>query len=175
MKQSLKSSASKSGLPPGTLVHIGNYKQNESEVFALAYNRNKNEKLSLQSLNELLEYKDKDYVIWVNITGLKNVDLIEDIGKSFDIHSLVLEDILNTHQRVKFENYQTYLFFVLKKLHFDSDKIRIIDDQISLLVLNNFVFTFIETIEPLFDSIKKDLTIQTVSLGIMVLTIWYML
>jgi len=87
------------------------------------------------------------------IEGLKNVDFIDQLGHHFNIHPLVLEDILNTHQRPKFEDYDDYLFFVLKGVFISNDIFNIDFEQISIIANDKFVFTFKE---------KSDDTLLTV-------------
>ena len=91
------------------------------------------------------------------IDGLKDVSIIEAIGHHFDIHPLVLEDILNTHQRPKFEEFNDYLYIVIKAISMGNRSLKVKYEQISLLVLQNFVFTFIEKPDTLFHPILNRL------------------
>jgi magnesium transporter len=127
-------------------------------ISAIAYNSKKLKELKIGSIDELLQYENKDYTIWVNITGLENIGIIEDIGKYFKIHPIVIADILNIHQRVKFEDYQDYLFLVFKKLNFKEKSTNIRTEQVSVLILENFVFTFNESSDSRYEFIKKRLS-----------------
>ena len=109
----------------------------------------------IQSAEEILQYKDCDTVSWVIIEGLANVETVERIGSIFDIHQLVLEDILNTHQRPKFEDHDDYLFIVLKYLQSENEPFTLIYEQISLLVLKNLVIVFKEKKDDLFNPILQ--------------------
>jgi magnesium transporter len=93
----------------------------------------------------------------VNIAGLKDIEIIESVGRNFHIHPLVLEDILNTHQRPKFEEFTDYLFIVLKQLSFEMSTLTVNYEQISILVLKNFIFTFNEKPDDVFDPIRRRL------------------
>jgi len=101
----------------------------------------------------------KDFVRWIEITGLTEVERIEEIGKQFDIHPLVLEDILNPDQRPKFEDYGTFIFIVLKKLLWDEPNEIFESEQISLILGANFVISFSElesdTFNPILERIKR--------------------
>lgn len=150
--------ANKVGLPPGTLVHVGDVSGISTSITLIDYTKDQLIEKQIGSIDEILEYKETDTVTWVIIEGLSNTDTIKDIGRHFGIHQLVLEDILNTHQRPKFEEYEDYLYIVLKSLlpvenkHFSVDY-----EQISILVLENFVFTFKEKNDDLFDSVRERL------------------
>lgn len=157
MSESLSYASEKSGLPPGSLVHVGEVHQHEHRISVISYNKFSLEKRIVKSIAELLPYQNGDTVTWVIIDGLKDVSIIDDIGKHFDIHALVLEDILNTHQRPKFEEFEDYLYIVLKALTIGSDEFTVEYEQISLLLLKNFVFTFKEKPDAIFDPILNRL------------------
>ena len=153
MSESLSSASKKSGLAPGTLVHIGEVHEHEHSIMMMNYNSTKLEKHTINSIEELLPYKTTDSVTWVIIEGLKDIAIADAIGQYFDIHPLVLEDILNTNQRTKFEEYPDYLYFVIKATSLHKGRFNIEYEQISILVLKNFVFTFMEKPDALFNPI----------------------
>jgi len=155
MTESLHSASDKSGLPPGTLIHIGDVLETATRMSVIDYSTEKFEETKIQSIEEILKYKDSNTVTWVIIEGLANVDIVERIGAMFDIHQLVLEDILNTHQRPKFEEYDDHLYIVLKSLLPEDDVFAVTYEQISFLVLKNFVFAFKEKKDDLFHSIQQ--------------------
>lgn len=155
MTNSLNSFSEKAGMPPGTLVHVGESQEHEPRISIIDYSKKEIVVEEIGSIEDILQYKDKKSITWVNIEGLKNVQLIEAIGQAFNIHSLVLEDILNTHQRPKFEEYDDYLYIVLKGVSLKSEGSSVIYEQISILTLDNFVFTFRESQDDLFITLVK--------------------
>ena len=157
MSESLSSASEKSGLPPGSLVHVGEVHAHEHKISVINYNKSTLEKHTVKSIEELLPYKTTDTITWVIVDGLKDVSIIDAIGQHFDIHALVLEDILNTHQRPKFEEFNDYLYIVLKAISLGNEEFNVEYEQISLLILNNFVFTFMEKPDELFDPILNRL------------------
>ena len=157
MSESFSFASEKSGLPPGSLVHVGEVHQHEHKISVVNYNKATIKKHTVKSIEELLPYKTTDTITWVIIDGLKEVSIIEAIGQSFDIHPLVLEDILNTHQRPKFEEFNDYLYIVVKAISIETNTLNVEYEQISLLILNNFVFTFMEQPDKLFDPILNRL------------------
>jgi magnesium transporter len=155
--RTLSSAAKKSGFAPGTLVHVGTRHEHDHSIMVANYNHTILEKRTICSIEELLPYKTTDTVTWVIVDGLKDVALVEAIGQHFDIHPLVLEDILNTNQRTKFEEYPDYLYFVIKATSLIKGSFNVEYEQISILVLDNFVFTFMEKPDQLFDPILNRL------------------
>ena len=150
MPKSFSSLSYKAGLPPGAIVHVGDVHQAEIKISVINYNINGIEEYTDVSVEQLLEYKRGDVVTWVLIEGLSDAALIGRIGDLFDIHPLVIEDILTTHQRPKFEEYDHYLYIVLKSLISNSEQFSVKDEQISILVLDGLVFTFKEKSDELF-------------------------
>ena len=106
----------KTGLPPGSLIHIGEKKAERVRIRILDYDENQFEEKEAKTIEECFPFKDKPTTTWINIDGLHQVDIIEKIGKEFDFHPLLLEDILNTEQRPKIEDFETHIYIVLKML-----------------------------------------------------------
>lgn len=155
MADSYKSASEKAGLPPGSLIHVGKVRDGKSGITGIRYNREKSERLQLTSIAHILPELEAGTITWVNIDGLGDTGIFEAIGQNFNIHPLVLEDILNTHQRPKFEEFDDYLFIVLKALFIEKATLAIQYEQISILVLKNIVFTFKEQPDALFNPIIR--------------------
>lgn len=155
MGNSLSNISEKSGMSPGSLVHVGEIHQAKSRISAVDYSRGDIEEFSVESVKDLLPYRDHDSVTWVIIEGLADISIIESVGELFNIHPLVLEDILNTHHRPKFEEYEEYLYIVLKVLFPEDKEFSVKYEQVSILVLKDFVFTFKEKIDDLFSPVVQ--------------------
>lgn len=157
MADSLYSASEKQGLPPGTLVHVGEKPDVNARISVINYDATHFEQKFVETVEEILPYKSGDSKTWVNIEGLHDISIIKAIGDHFNIHPLVQEDILNTHQRTKVEEYEDYVFIVLKKLHHESNSLEIYYEQVSLIITDKFLFTFREYIDDVFDPIIKRL------------------
>lgn len=150
MPDSLTNISDKAGMPPGTLVHVGDTHEAESRITVIDYSKENIEERIIGSIDEILPYLDSNTVTWLNIEGLKDIIPIESVGRILNIHPLVLEDILNTHQRPKFEEHDNYLYIVLKSLSVENSTLSIGYEQISILMLNNLVVTFKEKKDDIF-------------------------
>ena len=151
----IKKRSIKTGLPPGTLIHIGEKKAESVRIRILDYDENQFEEKDALSIEECFPFKDKPTTTWINIDGLHQVDIIEKIGKNFDFHPLLLEDILNTEQRPKIEDFDTHIYIVLKMLYYDEKTNEINSEQISIIFGNNFVISFQEKEGDFFDIIRE--------------------
>lgn len=148
--------AGKTGLPPGSLIHIGDDLETATTLSVVNYSEAGVDEKKIQSIDEILKYKQSESVTWVIVEGLRNTDVIAQIGAAFDVHQLVLEDILNTHQRPKFEEYNNYLYIVLKSIISQADdKFAVTYEQISLLIFNNVVVTFKEKADDLLQPVRQ--------------------
>lgn len=155
MSESISKPSGKLGMSPGSLIHVGDILDTETRITVIDYSKDFVNEQKIDSIDEIQKYKDNDTVTWVVIEGLANVEIVEGIGKIFDIHQLVLEDILNTHQRPKFEEYEDHLFIVLKCLLPDNGQFSVNYEQISLLVFKNYVFTFKEKTDDLLQTVQQ--------------------
>jgi len=145
----------KTGLPPGTLVYIGEKKVASPRITYLDYNHSSFREEQVSRVEDCFAFKATPTVTWINIDGLHDVELIESLGKHFEVHPLVLEDILNTGQRPKFDDFENYLFVVLKMLSPSQNNQAIETEQVSLVVGSNCVITFQERLGDVFQSVRE--------------------
>ena len=154
-----KKRSAKIGLPPGTLIHIGERKTEKVRIRILDYDEAQFEEKEAKTIEECFPFKDKPTVTWINIDGIHQVEIIEKLGSYFGLHPLLLEDILNTGQRPKMEDYGDYIFIVLKMLYLGEANNEIEAEQVSLIRGSNFVISFQEregdVFEPVRDRIRN--------------------
>lgn len=133
------------GLPPGTPVHIGEQSTKPTKITILDYDQHNFQEKEIKNLEECFPYRDSPTVTWINVDGIHDVNLIQKIDEHFGIHPLVLEDIVNTAQRPKIEDFGENIYIVLKMLYFDPQGTEIISEQVSILLGHNYVISFQET------------------------------
>jgi len=157
MLRLFRRASNKVGLPPGTLVHIGEKRTEKVKITIIDYDETHFQEKEVETIEECFPFKDKPTVTWINIDGLHEVEIIEKIGKHFEIHPLVLEDILNTGQQPKMEDLEQYVIVILKMLLYDEETKEIKPEQVSLILGPNFVITFQEREGDVFDPIRDRL------------------
>jgi len=155
MPKLIKKRSKKAGLPPGTLVHIGEKKAGELKVTLIDYDETQFQEREIKTIEECFVFKDKPTVTWINVDGLHQVEVLEKLGECYEFHPLMLEDILNTDQRPKMEDYGDYVYIVLKMLEQSNKNNEVVMEQISLILGPNFVISFQEREGDLFDSIRE--------------------
>ena len=148
-------SKEKIGLPPGTLVHVGERKAEKVKITIIDYDPKNYQEKEIEEIEECFPFKDKSTVTWINIDGLQEVKVVEKIGSHFGIHPLILEDILHTGQRPKAEDLGEYLVIILKMIYHDENEDEIMGEQISLILGHNYVISFQEREGDVFNHIRE--------------------
>ncbi len=156
MPKFFRKRSKKAGLPPGTLVYVGEKKVEEVVITVFDYDGKRYDEREVESVEECFPYRDQPTVTWINIDGIHQVEIMERIGSHFGIHPLVIEDILNTHQRPKMDDLDDYIFVVLKMLNY-SEEGEIDAEQISIILGQNFVISFQERKGDVFDPVRERL------------------
>lgn len=157
MSKSRRSRTKKIGLPPGSLVHVGEVKTAHAEFSLMRYDGAQLVERSAKKLAELDLHRGEQDTLWLNLYGLHDPALMAEVGRAFNLHPLVLEDILNTEQRPKLDSYEGYLFFVARFFSYDKATMAISSEQVSLILGHNFVLTFQERKTGSFDPIRERL------------------
>jgi magnesium transporter len=147
----------KVGLPPGSLVYTGEKQVEKTRITVLDYDESHFEEKEIKDGRECVIYRDKPTVTWIHVEGLHEVEAIKRLNECFSLHPLVLEDILNTDQRVKREDYGEYIYLVVKAFYFQKGLQRITSEQVSLVIGSNFVLTFQEKSSGLFNTVVERL------------------
>ncbi len=153
MARYVKKSAKRVGESPGTLVYNGEHKTEKVDITLIEYNKEFHEKIKLKKIEDCFDRRNKDSIKWVNIEGLHDISLIEKVGKEFKLHPLMLEDILNVTQRPKMDDYEDYLLVTLKMLYYNNK--RIITEQVSFVLIDNYIFSFQEFEGDVFDQVRE--------------------
>ena len=150
MPRLIKKRSKKAGLPPGTLIHIGEKTSDTTRVTLWEFDEKDFQESRLENIESCFPFKTEPTVTWVNVAGIHQVEVFEKLGACFSLHPLVLEDILNTDQRPKMEEYGDDLYIVLKMLSYDEARDEVQAEQVSLVLRGNVVFSFQENEKNLF-------------------------
>ena len=143
------------GLPPGTVHYVGAPPTGPVRLSFLAYDAKGFREEESASVEDCLALKDTSAIFWINVDGLHDTAVLERLTEHFRLHPLVLEDIVHTHQRPKLEDYQDYIYIVVKLLDFDQDKQELSAEQMSIILGANYVITFQELPGDFFDPVRE--------------------
>ncbi len=161
MHRSMIKRSRKTGLPPGSLVHIGLERAEKTRITILDYDAEHVEEREIHAVEELAPYVGKPSVTWIDVAGIHEPKVIEQIGCQFQIHPLLMEDIMNTTQRPKIDDLGKYICLILKILSFDETTMELRIEQLSIVFSDDFVLSFQESesgiFKPLRDRIRNSL------------------
>lgn len=154
MPEFFRKSFKGAGLPPGILMP-SKEKKGAMKITIIDYHESYFQEKAVQTIEDCFSFKDEPAVTWINLDGLKNPESLEKLGEKFGIHALVLENILTTDQRPKMEDYDSYIYFVLKMLDYNDKSGKIEVEQVSFVLGKNFVISFQEEREgDVFDAVR---------------------
>ena len=130
-------------------------RSHDISVDVVQYNADSFGEYTLDSLTDLSKPTDASKVHWTNVTGVHDPQLVKEIGEIFNLHPLVLEDIANTSQRPKLEEFDDYAYVVAKMVMFRNQGIAIRSEQISFVLGKNYLLTFQEESGDVFEGVRK--------------------
>ncbi len=153
-----KNAGAKVGMHPGSLVHLGRQKVDAALLQLVEYDQEVLVEVALSPDEQWQKFKESPQVSWVNVDGLHDTDCIAAMGEAFDVHPLTLEDLLNTGHRPKFEEFEHYIFGVLKMISWDDAVSEVRVEQLSLVLGEGYLLTFQEqpgdVLEPVRERIR---------------------
>ena len=144
----------KSGLPPGSAIHVGEKRVEKTVITLIRYDADRFASEMFDSLEACIKQKEEKGVTWINVDGLHETGLIERLGEQFGIHPLIIEDVLNTQQRPKADIFDDYIYITLKMHSYDREKGEISVEQVSIILGEDFVLTFQEQPGDIFTSLR---------------------
>jgi len=145
----------KAGLPPGTLVYVGDKDLGPIRITYMAYDEQNFHEEQVKKIEDCFAFKTTPTVSWINIDGIHDVRLMKKLGKHYELHPLILEDILHTGQRPKYEDFENHLFIVLRMLSYNEESQTVESEQVSLIVGSSFVVSFQERVGDVFEQIRE--------------------
>ncbi|TRO45591.1 magnesium/cobalt transporter CorA, partial [Candidatus Bathyarchaeota archaeon] len=157
MRRIIPKRSKKRGLPPGTIVHVGEQRHEPVKLTVIKYDSADFQEKTVTDVKEACSFRNKSSVMWLNIDGVHQPEIIEQVGQSFGLHPLVAEDIASTGQRPKMEDFDDYIFIVLRMLRFDSAEDETKTEQMSIILGRDFVISFQEREGDVFDNIRERL------------------
>lgn len=152
-----KTLSMKAGLPPGTLVHLGEKKLEIHKITVINYDEGGAEEIILPNIEDCTRYIDNGQNTWINFDGINHVDKVEKLGTSFGVHMLLLEDVVNTEQRPKMEIVEDHVFLIIKMLEMkNAVEGKFIDsEQVSFVLGKGWLLSFQEDEGDVFEVVRK--------------------
>ncbi len=157
MQRFLKTVSHKTGLPPGSLVHVGAPATGEVKIRGIRYSETDFEEIAVPDRDSLPQLQEKGGIIWLQVDGVHQPEKIAALGETFSLHGLTQEDILNTGQRPKIEDFDTYLFVVGKILSYDETTATVQVNHFCLVLMEHVILSFHEAGTNIFAAVENRL------------------
>jgi magnesium transporter len=129
------------GAPPGTLFYSGEERTDKIKITLIEYNDTEYFEEEYFDLDDCLSHVKPNMVKWINVEGLHDTDLIEKLGKFYNIHPLTLEDIVHVDQRAKFEDFEHYVVSIMRMINYTTE---VESEQLAIVLCENTVISFQE-------------------------------
>lgn len=155
MAEKQQRQSGKAGLPPGTLVHLGRKSSDPVMISVIDFEHDHYQSVTCDTPQDCFPFRDQKTISWINVDGLHDTKAIAAIGEHFGLHSLMLEQVLNTNHRPSFEDYGDYFFFSLKMHGMSKNGKSIVSEQVSFVVGDRWVISFQEQRGDIFDDLRK--------------------
>lgn len=155
MARFIKDRKSTKGQAPGSLIFIGNQKMKKPTMKLFDYNKDYLNEIEINDLHEFEPYIHQDSVSWLNINGIHEPALIQELGDMLNLHPLLLEDMLNTDEMPKYHDSDNYDAFVLKMITYDEYKNKLYSEQFTLILGHKYVVTLQEQPGDVFDPVRN--------------------
>ncbi|KEF42295.1 MAG: magnesium transporter [Cyanobium sp. CACIAM 14] len=143
------------GSIPGAVVHVGERRLLTARLDVIRYDSSGYSERQDVSVESCAGRVAKGGITWMNVNGVHDVSLIERLGECFDLHPMTMEDIVNTTQRPKVEEFPDYIFMVLKMIAFNEESQSIGIEHVSVILGKNFVISFLEDDGDVFDLVRE--------------------
>jgi len=157
MDRSVHRVSRKAGFHPGSVVYVGRERTEKVSIEIIDYDESRLDERRVSGVEECFPFRDTATVTWINVNGIHEPELVEQLGLHYGIHPLILEDIVNSRQRPKFNEAADYILVVLKMIYSDRPGGELIAEQVSVLFGRNWVITFQEPEGDVFDPVRERL------------------
>lgn len=155
MARFIKDRKASRGTIPGSLILIGNQKMEKPEIRLMDIESEKLEEGLLDTIDEAAAHKDSAPVSWINVWGIHDMKMMERMGEIFELHTLLLEDVLNTDLRPKYEEGDSYHALILKMIKFDESTRKISSEQLTIITGKSYVLTLQEQVGDVFNPVRE--------------------
>jgi magnesium transporter len=155
IRKHFKRKGGTSGLAPGTPVYLGDERHEPVRITLIDYDKDHIEEREISTPEECAPLLNTDGVSWLNLDGIHDVGAVETLGRALDLHPLVQEDVVNPWHRPKLEDFESYLFVVLKMLSYDEKSGEVNGEQVSLVLSRKYVISFQERPGDVFDFVRE--------------------
>lgn len=157
MARFIKAKKETIGLSPDTILFRGERKSDTIRFRVIDYDADTLNEIEAKKISDTFNFDKSQTISWLNIDGLHDVNIMEELSLGFNLDSLIMPDVLNTHARPKFQEYDNCLYISLKMLQYDESKDHISSENLVLIIKENILLSFQEREGDIFEPIRERL------------------
>jgi magnesium transporter len=154
MARYLKTKKEHIGLSPYEIHFKGEKKSEKVILEVIDYDSENLDEFIAKDLNEVVKFNKTATTTWLNVYGLHDIKVMNDIAKQFELDSLILADIMNTHARPKIQEYDNCIYISFKMLQYDEKQNYISSENIVIIIKEHILLLFQEKIGDVFDPVR---------------------
>lgn len=143
------------GLSPDAILFRGERKSDAIRIRLIDFDSDKLNEIEPNNVADTYVFDKSNTISWLNIDGLHDVDIIEQLSKGFNLDPIIIHDVLNTHARPKFHDYDNCLYISLKMLQHNETKDQIYSENLVIIIKEHILISFQEKIGDVFDPIRE--------------------
>jgi magnesium transporter len=155
MARFIKKPKEEIGLSPDALIFRGAQKTKDVLLRIINFDASNLQENAIQTVKEAVTYQDKNTVTWLNIDGLHNMEIMEEIGQAFDFDPLVIAEVMNTNSRPKVLEYDNCILITIKMMQIKEDDGKITVENLSLILTESVLISFQETKGDVFEPVRE--------------------
>lgn len=155
MSRWLRKSHKKAGQIPGEMIYTGERRKQAVRVTMIDYTADTVREQEVKDLRDLKTAKDPHSITWVNVNGIHDLQIVDEVGEIFDLHDLLCSDVVNVHQRPKAEDYEHHIYVTLKMLVYNEKSQTVSDEHVSLIMGEHYVLSFQEEEGDVFEWVRE--------------------
>ena len=159
MSRYIKKKKEHIGLSPYALVFRGQKKTEKSVLYGMSFDMEGVSEFEVKTPEQLKSLKRKDKINWLNIYGLDNVDVMENMSSEFKLENNILSDVMNPATPPKVQELDNGIFITIKMLQYDEHNENLLVENLSLIIGNHTLISFqeqsIHAFEPIRERIRK--------------------
>ncbi len=155
MARFIKKHKQEIGISPDELLFRGEKKIDQVLLRVIDYNANNLEEEIINSANDVIKYQEKDSVTWLNIDGLHDTVIMEEISTTFHLDNIIFADVMNTQARPKVQEYDNCIFLSIKMLRLDEETNLSSVENLSLIVTKSVLLSFQERKGDVFEPVRE--------------------
>jgi magnesium transporter len=142
------------GSSPGSVIYIGAERTHPVTISSMRFGVDVCDEKKLSGVTDCKPEDRGPFVTWYDVDGVHDTALLEELGRVFQLHPLVLEDVVNTAQRPKLEDFERYIFFALKMITYDRKSRAVSSEHVSLVLGDGYVISFQEDPGDVFEPVR---------------------